>query len=76
MAVAFVTFELLRPGKTIYNTVVSFVVGALVIAYLRRDLILLMLTGTLRFTALYLERLTKPLVCATIRIQTGSIRSF
>jgi lycopene cyclase-like protein len=43
-----------HPSKTIYNTILSFTVCGLVVAYLRRDVIVLMLIGALIFTALYL----------------------
>jgi hypothetical protein len=43
-----------HPGKTIYNTILSFTVCGLGVAYLRRDVIVLMLIGALIFTALYL----------------------
>jgi len=51
--VVFVALEFWHPGKTMYNTIISFVVGAIVLACLRRDLIPLMLTSALSFTVLY-----------------------
>jgi hypothetical protein len=49
----FVALELWHPGKTIYNCIIAFAVGALVIAVLRSDLIPTMLLGVLTFTTLY-----------------------
>ena len=49
----FVALELWHPGKTIYNCIIAFAIGALVIAVLRSDLIPTMLIGVLTFTALY-----------------------
>jgi len=43
-----------HPNKTIYNMVIAFAVGAVVVAFLRSDLIQLMLTGAMNFTGLYL----------------------
>jgi len=54
MVAVFVVLEFSRPNKSIYNTIVSLLVGALVTALLRCDLVPLMLTGALSFTALYL----------------------
>jgi hypothetical protein len=54
VAVVFGILEFLHPNKTIYNMVIAFTVGAIVVVFLRRDLVLLMLTGALNFTALYL----------------------
>jgi hypothetical protein len=51
--VVFIALEFWRPGKTIYNTIVAFAIGALVIAYLRRDLVPSMLVGALSFAVLY-----------------------
>src|SRR6266581_4170592 len=53
LIVVFLVLEFWHPGKTIYNTIIAFAVGALVIAYLRSDLIPTMLVGALSFTALY-----------------------
>jgi len=49
----FGVLELWHPNKTMDNTIVSFAIGALVLAYLRRDLIPSMLVGTASFTVLY-----------------------
>src|SRR5262249_26526821 len=49
----FLVLEIWHRHKTIYNMVIAFVVGAIVVAFLRRDLIRLMLTGALSFTVLY-----------------------
>ncbi len=48
-----VLLEFWHPGKTIYNTIIAFAMGAVVIAFLRSDLIPTMLVGALSFTALY-----------------------
>ncbi len=53
VVVVFIALESWHPGKTIYNTIIAFAVGALVIAYLRSDLVPTMLTGALSFTVLY-----------------------
>jgi len=53
VVVVFLALEFWHPGKTIYNTIIAFAVGALVIAYLRRDLVPSMLVGALSFTVLY-----------------------
>jgi hypothetical protein len=53
VAVLFALLEWLHPNKTIYNMVIAFAVGAVVVAFLRPDLIQLMLTGAMNFTALY-----------------------
>jgi hypothetical protein len=53
MVIAFVILELWHPGKTIYNTIVSFAVCALVVAVRRPDLVVFMVAGALDFTALY-----------------------
>ena len=53
VVVLFVALELWHRNKTMDNTIISFAVGALVLAYLRRDLIPLMLTSTASFTVLY-----------------------
>ena len=53
VAVVFTALQLLHPGKTIYNTIIAFAIGAVVIAVLRSDLIPTMLIGALSFTALY-----------------------
>lgn len=49
----FVVLELWHPNRTMDNTIISFAVGAIVLAYIRRDLIPLMLTSTASFTILY-----------------------
>ena len=53
VVVVFVALDLWHPGKTIYNTIIAFAVGAPVIAYLRSDLIPSMLVGALSFTVMY-----------------------
>ncbi len=53
VVVVFIALEFWHPGKTIYNTIIAFAVGALVIAYLRSDLVPTMLTGALSFALLY-----------------------
>ena len=53
VVVVFIALQLWHPGQTIYNTIIVFAVGALVIAYLRSDLIPTMLVGALSFTVLY-----------------------
>jgi Lycopene cyclase len=53
VVVAFIALELWHRDKTIYNTIIAFAIGAVVIAYLRSDLIPTMLIGALSFTALY-----------------------
>jgi len=53
VVVVFIVLQLWHPGKTIYNTIIAFAIGAFVIAVLRSDLIPTMLTGALSFTALY-----------------------
>jgi len=53
VVVVFIVLQLWHPGKTIYNTIIAFAIGAVVIAVLRSDLIPTMLTGALSFTALY-----------------------
>ncbi len=53
IVVVFLALEFWHPGKTIYNTIIAFAVGALVIALLRRDLVPSMLVGALSFTVLY-----------------------
>jgi Lycopene cyclase len=53
MVVIFVALELWHPNKTIYNTIAAFAAGAVVIAFLRSDLVPLMLISAMSFTALY-----------------------
>ena len=52
VGLVFVLLEFWR-NNTMDNTIISLTAGALVLAYLRRDLIPLMLTSTVSFTALY-----------------------
>ncbi len=49
----FIVLELWHPGKTIYNTIIAFAIGAVVISYIRSDLIPTMLIGALSFAFLY-----------------------
>lgn len=53
MVGVFVILEFWHPGKTIYNTIISFAACALVVAFLRSDLILPMIAGALDFLLLY-----------------------
>jgi hypothetical protein len=53
MVVAFVALEFWHPEKTIYNTIIAFVICALIVFFLRRDLTPLMLTSAAVFTILY-----------------------
>jgi lycopene cyclase-like protein len=53
LAVVFGVLEFWHPNKTIYNMVIAFTIGAIVVIFVRRDLVLLMLTGALNFTVLY-----------------------
>jgi hypothetical protein len=53
VVVVFVTLQLWHRDKTIYNCIIAFAVGAIVIVVLRSDLIPTMLIGALSFTALY-----------------------
>jgi len=53
VVVVFIVLQLWHPGKTIYNTIIAFAIGAVVIAVLRSDLIPTMLTGALSFALLY-----------------------
>lgn len=53
VAGVFIALELWHPEKTIYNCIIAFAIGAVVIAFLRSDLIPTMITGALSFTALY-----------------------
>ena len=50
----FAILEFWHPGKTIYNTVIAFVVCALLVAFVRSDLIPTMFVGAAVFTLLYL----------------------
>src|SRR5260370_11391668 len=52
VVVVFLALEFCHPGKTIYNTIIAFAIGAVVIAFLRSDLIPTMLVGARSFTAL------------------------
>jgi hypothetical protein len=49
----FIALEIWHSDKTIYNCIIAFAIGAVVIAVLRSDLIPTMLIGALSFTALY-----------------------
>jgi lycopene cyclase-like protein len=53
VVVVFVALELWQRDKTIYNCIIAFAIGVVVIAVLRSDLIPTMLIGALSFTALY-----------------------
>jgi hypothetical protein len=53
IVVIFGVLGLWHPHKTMNNTTISFAIAALVLAYLRRDLIPLMVIGTVVFTVLY-----------------------
>lgn len=53
VVVVFIALELWHHDKTIYNTIIAFAIGSVVIAYLRSDLVPTMLTGALSFTLLY-----------------------
>jgi hypothetical protein len=53
VVVVFIVLELWHSDKTIYNTIIAFAIGAIVIAIRRSDLIPTMLIGALSFTALY-----------------------
>jgi len=53
IVVVFIALELWHKDKTIYNCIIAFAIGAIVIAVLRSDLIPTMLIGALSFTALY-----------------------
>ena len=51
--VVFIALEIWHSDKTIYNCIIAFAIGAVVIAFLRFDLVPTMLFGALSFTALY-----------------------
>jgi Lycopene cyclase len=53
VVVVFVALHFGLQWKTMNGTIVSFAVGAVVLGYLRRDLIALMLTSAVTFTLLY-----------------------
>lgn len=53
IVVAFVLLDLRPPHNTMDNTIFAFAVGAVVIAFLRSDLIVLMFVSALSFTLLY-----------------------
>jgi len=53
VVVLFVALEVWHADKTIYNCIIAFAIGAVVIAFLRSDLIPTMLIGAASFTALY-----------------------
>src|SRR5437879_6952006 len=52
VVVVFIVLQFWHPGKTICNTIIAFAIGALVIAYIRSDLISTMFIGALSFTLL------------------------
>src|SRR5438445_641105 len=60
VVVVFIVLQFWHPGKTICNTIIAFAIGALVIAYIRSDLIPTMFTGALSFTLVYFALL---LIC-------------
>jgi hypothetical protein len=51
--VVFIALEIWHSDKTIYNCIIAFAIGAVVIAFLRSDLVPTMLIGAVSFTALY-----------------------
>ncbi len=53
IVVLFIALDLRPPHNTMQNTILAFAVGAVVIAFLRRDLVPSMFVGALSFTALY-----------------------
>lgn len=53
MAVVFTILHFMYPNKNIYSTVIAFTVCAIVVAFLRSDLIPTMLVGAAVFTILY-----------------------
>lgn len=53
LCLVFVALEIWHPHKTMNNTIISFAFGAIILAYLRRNLIPLMLVGSVTFTVLY-----------------------
>lgn len=53
MVVVFLILWFWHPQKNIYNTTIAFAVCALIVAFLRRDLILTMIVGAVIFTILY-----------------------
>jgi lycopene cyclase-like protein len=53
VVVVFIALEVWHSNKTIYNTIIAFAVGAVVIAFLRSDLLPSMLIGAASFAALY-----------------------
>jgi hypothetical protein len=53
LVLVFLLLEFSRHNKTIYNTIISFTVCALIVTFLRADLILTMLAGAFDFTLLY-----------------------
>jgi lycopene cyclase-like protein len=53
LVIVFGALEFWHPNKTMDNTIIAFAVGALVLGYLRRDLIPLMISGLLSFAVLY-----------------------
>ena len=53
MTILFVVLECWHPNKTMYNMILSLLVGAVIVLILRPDLTLLMLVGSALFTVLY-----------------------
>ena len=53
LAAVFGALELWHPGETMINTIVAFAAGAVVLAFLRADLIPLMVSGLVSFALLY-----------------------
>jgi len=53
VAILFGALEFWHCDRTMINTIISFAAGALVLGYLRRDLVPLMVTSAVDFTALY-----------------------
>lgn len=53
IVVLFIVLELWHPHKTMINTIVAFALGAVIIAFLRSDLITLMFISAVSFTVLY-----------------------
>ena len=53
LAVLLIVLQLSRPGKTIYNMIIALTICALVIVFLRPDLIVVMMVGAAIFAILY-----------------------
>jgi len=53
LCAVFVALEVWQPHKTMNNVIVSFAFGAMILACLRRNLVPLMIVGTVTFTLLY-----------------------